>query len=364
MALGVGGLEVVPGGVAFHADERTVVRANIGLRTAGRVLVRMGEFGARTFPELERHGNRVPWERFVGDGVAAHVRVTAKKSRLYHERGIAERLVRALLERCPTTTVVEARGEADGEDREVLTLPSIQRFVVRFHRDVCTISADSSGPLLHRRGYRVELGKAPFRETLAASLLVAAGWEGTVPLVDPMCGSGTIPIEAAMMARRIPPGLKRRFTCERWPAIPVALVESIRAEFAAGIRPIAEAAITGSDRDAGAIEAATANAERAGVGANVRWRRAALSAIEPAATPGWVITNPPYGTRIGERTRLRDLYSQLGNVLRRRCPGWRVAMVSADRMLEGQVGLDWRELAATENGGLKVRFVAAEVPPR
>ncbi len=362
MALGAEGLEPVLGGVGFDADVRTIARANFGLRTAGRVLVRVREFTARTFPELERHGHRVPWEQFVTEGMVVHFRVTSKKSRLYHEGGIAERLTRALLERCPATTFVAGRGEADVEDHDVLALPSIQRFVVRFHRDVCTISVDSSGPLLHRRGYRNEGGKAPLRETLAASLLLATGWDSASPLVDPMCGSGTIPIEAAMIARRIPPGIRRRFSFERWPGVAGPLVDSIRAEVTAEIRPSADIAIAGSDRDAGVIVAAAANAERAGVAADIQWRTATLSALEPAARPGWVVTNPPYGARVGDRTALRDLYAQLGNVVRKRCPGWRVVIVSADRMLEGQVGLDWRELVATENGGLQVRFIAAEVP--
>lgn len=353
---------VVAGGVEFECDERMLVQANIALRTSGRVLIRVAEFKARTFPELERHGARIPWERFVARG-GAHFRVTTKKSRLYHERGIAERLAVTLLERCPGTAVVEARGEADVEEHEVTELPTIQRFVVRFHRDTCTISADSSGPLLHRRGYRLDGAKAPLRETLAASLLLATGWDGTTPLIDPLCGSGTIPIEAAMMARRIPPGLTRRFSFERWPAIPTSLVESIREEYAAAIRPTAAAAIAGSDRDAGAIHSATANAQRAGVGSDISWRRGAISSLVPGVEGGgWIITNPPYGARVGERKALRDLYAQIGNVLRRSCPGWRIAMISADRMLEAQVGMEWRELASIENGGLNVRFVAGDVP--
>ena len=362
--LGVAAAEIVTGGVEFEADDRTLALANIGLRTAGRVLVRIVEFGARSFAELERRAYRVPWEQFIGEGVGGHFRVTAKKSKLSHERGIAERLGRALLQRAPTTALVQARGEVESEDHDVSILPTIQRFVVRFHRDVCTISADASGPLLHRRGYRVETGKAPLRETLAASLVLASGWDGLTALLDPLCGSGTIPIEAAMIARRIAPGLTRRFSFERWPVIAASLVDSVRRELAAGVRSPSGVPILGSDRDAGAVAAASANADRAGVGDAIQWKRASLSAIDPPGGPGWVVTNPPYGARLGDRVELRNLYAQLGNVLRRGCPGWRVAMVSADRMLDGQVGLDWRVLATTENGGLPVRFVAAEVPSR
>jgi putative N6-adenine-specific DNA methylase len=357
--------EIVAGGVELEVDDRGLALANIGLRTAGRVLVRVAEFHARSFAELERRARAVPWERFLGEVAAAHFRVTAKKSKLNHERGIAERLGRALAERSPATKLVEARGEVEIENREVSLLPTTQRFVVRFHRDICTISADASGPLLHRRGYRVESGKAPLRETLAAALLLSVGWDGSEPLIDPLCGSGTIPIEAALIANRIAPGHSRRFSFERWPGVSGTVVDSARRALSVPVPPVPiRIQILGSDRDEGAISAAKANAGRAGVGDAIAWSRRSLSAIEPPSSPGWIVTNPPYGTRVGERLALRDLYAQLGNVLRRRCPGWRIAMVSADRALERQVGLEWRVEAITENGGLPIRFVSARVPAR
>jgi putative N6-adenine-specific DNA methylase len=362
-ALGVEGTTVEPGGVGFPATRSTLVLANLALRTAGRVLVRVAEFHARSFPELERHGNKLDWDRFLGEIGSVHFRVTAKKSRLNHERAIAERLEKALIRRCPGMIVVAGRSDAADEDQDVFQLPTIQRFVVRLHRDICTISADSSGPLLHRRGYRTEIGKAPLRETLAASLILATGWDGSVPLSDPFCGSGTIPIEAAMIALRIPPGAKRRFSFERWPGFDL-VVDSIRSRLLAAADPGPAVAIDGSDRDAGVVVAAAANAGRAGVGQMVRFRQAAISAMPAAPAPGWVITNPPYGERIGNRDSLRDLYAQLGHVLRRRRPGWRLAMISVDRALDREVALDWRELVRTENGGRPVRFLTATIPER
>jgi putative N6-adenine-specific DNA methylase len=360
-SLGVGGGLIGQGGVELEVDEATVARLNLELRTAGRILVRMAEFSARTFPELERHAIRLGWEQYLGAGAAAHFRVTAKKSKLNHERAIAERLTRALQQRSPATVMVESRSEVLDQDDDPASVPRVQRFVVRLHRDTCTISADSSGPLLHRRGYRIETGKAPLRETLAASLLLAIEWDGDTPLLDPMCGSGTIPIEAAMMAARIPAGLRRRFSFERWPLFAGTDVSALRAGLEAARRPIERGLILGSDRDAGVVAAAEANAERAGLHESVHWHRAAVSAMEPRSTTGWVVTNPPYGGRLGDRRALRDLYAQLGNVLRRRFAGWRVALISADRMLEGQVGLAWRTLATTENGGLPVRFLMADI---
>lgn len=347
--------EPISGGVEFEASLLDVARANLMLRTAGRVLVRVDSFRARTFPELERHAAKLPWTRFLSPGAPVHFRVTAKKSRLSHERAIAERLVRALQAVAPKVRIVAGRADADTDE-------DVQRFVVRFHRDVCTVSADSSGAPLHRRGYRLDTGKAPLRETLAAGLLLASGWDGTTPLVDPFCGSGVIPIEAATLARRIPPGRNRHFAIERWPGFDATAFQAVRAAADLASLPASPVPILGGDRDAGAVRSAAANAERAGVSADVRWQQQPLSATVLDGPPGAIVTNPPYGARIGGRASLRDLYAQLGNVLRRQGAGWTVTIVSADRELDGQVGLPWTELIRTENGGLPVRFIRAELP--
>jgi putative N6-adenine-specific DNA methylase len=362
--LGLLGIPVVArdhGGAVVEMDSNQLYRANLSLRTASRVVVRLGRFHARTFPELERHARKLSWEGFVADAGVVHFRVTAKKSRLNHERAIVERLERSLLERIPSATFLERRADVELDERDPTVPVDVQRFIVRVLRDECTISADSSGPLLHRRGYRVDGAKAPLRETLAAALLLAGEWDGTTPLVDPLCGSGTIPIEAALLARRVPPGWNRRFAFERWPVFDPAEYASVRAELALEIRERASAVIIGSDRDRGAIDASIANAERALVAGDIDWRHHALSAIVPPAGLGSVITNPPYGARLGEVGRLRDLYAQLGHVLRRKFAGWRVTLLSADPRLESQVQLRWSPLLVTENGGIKVRIVSATV---
>lgn len=362
--LGLAPSEPVPGGCEFRASLEQIVLANLGLRTAARVLVRVASFRARSFIELERHAKRVDWGRYLARDVAVHFRVTSKKSKLFHEKGIAERLTSAVRATCPRVEIAAGRAEADLEERDVTAPTTVQRFVVRFHYDDCTISADSSGPPLHRRGYRLASAKAPLRETLAAGLLLASGWDGSTPLIDPMCGSGTIPIEAALIARRMAPGLRRRFAFERWPEVNQAAVDQVRVGVASGVLDKAPVVLIGSDRDAGAVAASRANAAAAGVARDVEWRQGALSTLTPAESPGWIVTNPPYGARIGDRAALRDLYAQFGNVLRRTCPDWRVAMISADRILEGHVGLRWRDIAATDNGGIPVRFVTAVVPPQ
>jgi putative N6-adenine-specific DNA methylase len=359
------GLEAVeePGGFAWKGDIRSVLRANLGLRIASRVLVRLDSFEARSFAELERHARQIPWSRIVRPTDSVRFRVTCKKSRLYHSDAVAQRLADAVVRALPG---VRAEGSSAGEaDDETAVGEHTVLFVVRLLRDRCTVSADASGDLLHRRGYRQALAKAPLRETLAAALLAASGWDRVASLVDPFCGSGTIPIEAALIARGIAPGALRTFAAERWPGVSTAVSSEVRAELGAAAVGRAPGAIFGSDRDAGAIEAARANSERAGTSADIELAIHAVSQMPiPPGDPGWIVANPPYGVRVGETDRVRDLWAQLGNVLRQRAPGWRVALLSPDPVLERQLQLPLRVAAQTSNGGIPVRIVVGRVPAR
>ena len=356
VSLGVRSANVVVGGVAFRAVRAEMYRANLCLRAASRVIARVGEFHARGFNEVEKHGRRQPWERFLTPERAVRLRVTCRKSRLYHSDAVAERLAGAIEARVPGMRSIRlSTAEEEGEEE------GTQLVVARLLRDVCTLSVDTSGDLLHLRGYRQATAKAPLRETLAAGCVLASGWDPAVPLLDPLCGSGTIAIEAALRARCIPPGLGRRFAFMEWPDFDSALWSRLTDQARSGIRPTAPAPIQGSDRDQGAIEACRANAERAGVAADIDFREIPLSAIAPPPGPGWLVTNPPYGMRVGERDRLRNLYAQLGHVARRKCPGWTLTLLSADTRLEAQVGIHFEEVLRTRNGGILVRLVRGVV---
>lgn len=360
-ALGLSAVAEV-GGVAWSGDTRSALRANAALRIATRVVMRLASFEARSFAELERHARRVAWGTVLRAGDAVRFRVTCKKSKLYHSDAVAQRMADAVTRVVPG---VRAQGSSIGEDDIDDDVSDVALIVVRVMRDVVTVSADSSGALLHRRGYRLATAKAPLRETLAAGLLAASLWDGTSPLVDPMCGSGTIPIEAALAARGIAPGAQRRFAMERWPAVPGALGDEVRAQLAERALERAPGAITGWDRDAGGIAAAVANAERAGVTGDVALAVQSLSAAHfPVDMRGWVVTNPPYGVRVGEADRVRDLWAQLGNVLRERAPGWRVALLSPDAALERQLRIPLRAVASLSNGGIPVRIMVGDVPGR
>lgn len=350
-------LEPGGGGIAWRGDLRGVLLANAGLRIASRVVVRLAEFEARTFAELERHARQIPWSRIVTPNGAVRFRVTCKKSKLYHSDAVAQRLADAVTRAVPGARAEGATGTDDDGAAD-----DAQLFVVRLLRDRCTVSADTSGALLHRRGYRQATAKAPLRETLAAALIAASGWDGESPLVDPFCGSGTIPIEAGLMAGGRAPGSTRSFAAERWPGVSRTLGDRLRAELAerASAKPMTW--IAGFDRDAGAIAAAQANAERAGVGSDLVFAVRSLSALDlPAGAAGWVVTNPPYGVRVGDTDRVRDLWAQLGNVLRERARGWRLAVLSPDPALERQLRIPLRAVAQTSNGGIPVRLVVGEV---
>jgi putative N6-adenine-specific DNA methylase len=354
-AQGASDLRVEPGGVAFTGGRAMLYRANLHLRTASRVIARVAEFGARGFPELVRQARRQPWERFLAGDRPVQLRVTCRKSRLYHSDAVAERVMESIEKRLG---VHGMRATAAKEEDEAS--PG-QLVVVRMAHDRCLLSVDTSGALLHRRGYREATAKAPIRETLAAALLLAADWRVTSPLLDPFCGSGTIGIEAALLARRIAPGLHRRFAFMDWPDFDAALWRHVHDEALGHVLPRAPATIQGSDRDAGAVEAARANAERAGVAGDITFEQRALSSIEPPPARGWVCTNPPYGVRVSERGELRNLYAQFGNVMRKKCSGWSIAMFSADPRLERATGLSFRPVLRTVNGGIPVRALTTTI---
>jgi putative N6-adenine-specific DNA methylase len=362
--LGIAGT-VESGGVSWNGPPIDLLRANLHLRCATRVLVRVARFRARSFIELERQVKRIDWRPFLAEGGAVRLRVSSRKSKLYHQRAIEERFARIISDWLGAEVTGEASG---GEEAEGEMPQEGQLVVVRFHRDECLVSADSSGALLHRRGYRQALARAPLRENLAAAMLLGGGWSPSSPLVDPFCGSGTIPIEAALIARRIPPGLAspaltpREFAFTAWPDHdPVAwtaLLDQVRGE----VRDRAGTTIVGTDRDAGAIEAARSNATRAGVGEDVHFDVRALSAMDPPAGAPWLVTNPPYGVRVGKSRPLRDLYAALGTVARERLAGGSLLILLADPDLEPQLRLDLHEILRTRNGGIPVRLLRADLP--
>ena len=382
--LGVRGRQEI-GGVAFGGDLDRLYEANLWLRTASRVVMRLGRFHASTFYELERRAKKLPWEEFLPASGRVRLRVTCRKSRLYHSDAVGERVMSAItgsvsrsieLSRCGVNDDGEDAEHAEGteptdEAHDGKALPGVggeaQLFVVRIVHDEVEVSADSSGELLHRRGYRQEIAKAPLRETLAAAMVLASGWRRGEPLLDPMCGSGTIPIEAALIARGVAPGSKRKFQFMDWPSFDETLWNDILEKARRSVTASSEK-IRGSDRDVGAIQAATRNAERAGVADTIQFSVEAISQalgeLEDLSTgTGWILTNPPYGIRLGESDDLRNLYARLGTALKAK-RGWRAGILTSDSALVRQTRLPLVPRINTRNGGISVSFLASEKPGR
>ncbi len=337
------------GGVEFQGTLGDVYRANLHLRTASRVFVQIGGFFGDTFSDLRRRARRLPWEEYLKLGEAVSLRVSCRRSRLFHSGAVAEKVLEAIGGRLGQIPPVQGLGEEGGR-----TIP--QLVFIRLSENRFTFWVDSSGVLLHRRGYRLATAKAPLRETLASAMLMASEWDMASPMLDPFCGAGTIAIEATLMARKVPPGSSRPFTFMNWPNFDRSLWESIREEGKKKEKDY-RLKIMASDRDRGAIQAARANAERAGVADDIEFSCGAVSAIEPPKGPGWIVTNPPYGVRLRSNRDLGRLYGQFGKVMARKCPGWKVVLLSADRQLLGNTGLQFDRGIPLRNGGLKVRLV-------
>ncbi len=338
------------GGVTAHGDGRAIAVLNLGLACASHVFLRLARFRARHFGELCRKTARVEWRRFLPPDVPFAVRATAKRSKLFHSDGLAERVASEIVAQLGTAVASE------GEPVDV---------VVRMEDDLCTLSLDSSGRPLHERGWRLETGKAPLREDLAAALVRASGWDPDTTLVDPMCGSGTIVIEAAGRARGLAPGRLRSFAFERLTVIEPGSDSVVRAEFARRARAAVSTPLFGSDRDAGVVALAARNAERAGVAADVVFTHAPVSAAPGLAPPtarGAVVCNPPFGKRIAAGRDLGALWQTLGTRVRALGPGWIAAFLAADRRLALRSGLPLRSAFLANHGGLRVRgLVAARV---
>ena len=344
---------LTPGGAEFQGSQRDLYRANLHLRTASRVLVRLGDFYAAAFSELRKKASRLPWENFLVPGEPVAIRATCHKSKLYHSEAVTERVAGAIADRLGRESL-RHKGDEEAESNPA------QLIVVRLVRDKCVISLDSSGGLLHQRGYRLATAKAPLRETLAAGMLLASGWEAASPLLDPFCGSGTIAIEAALLAKNIAPGRGRRFAFMQWPDFDPALWQTLMTKAEARTNTSLPP-ILASDRDAGAINAAQANADRAGVRDSIEFSCRAISALEPPPGLGWVVTNPPYGVRLSQGRDLRNLYASFGKVLRTKCLGWRVAILvsSLQRLTDLKIGHG--DALSLVNGGMKVKLVRGKV---
>lgn len=342
-----------PGGVTFAGDLTLVLRSGLWLGTASHLLLRIASFRCRALGELQRKAAELPWRDWLRRQVPLSVQATTRGSRIYHTGAAAERVANAI-----GTAMGGALPDAAPTD------DTVAHVHVRLRDDLCTISLDASCTPLHRRGYRLDGRKAPLREDLAHALLLASGWQPDLALLDPFCGSGTILIEAAGLAQGLPPGRLRTPPLQHLALFEPDVWEAVRTER----RAAGSASIAGGDRDAGAVAASRANAERAGVGSAIALHEGAFTTLpwlQDAGRPerGALVTNPPFGVRVAKAGGLVPLYQTLGHRAAQLGPGWRVAILAHDVRLARRTGLPLRAAFTTRHGGISVSAMVGTCQP-
>ncbi len=351
-AIGITGSKPGKGGVAFVADRSGLYSANLWLRTASRVLVQLAVFPCNGPDQLYAGVFAIAWAELITPVMTLAVDCSLRDSALTHSGFVALKTKDAVVDR-----IREACGSRPNVDTDS---PDV-RINVHLHKNVCTISLDSSGYSLDRRGYRIERNEAPLRETLAAAVVALTGWDGSVPLVDPMCGSGTIPAEAALMAARMPPGLQRSFGFQRWLDFDSQLWEQLIKKAEDGIRKIPVGLITGYDQDSRALLLAARNVAKAGLEGQIHFFHAALQDFQPQGDKGVLIINPPYGMRMGEEDDLRELYCQIGDIMKKRCRGWTGYVLTGNLELAKYIGLKASRRYVLFNGPIECRLLKYEL---
>jgi putative N6-adenine-specific DNA methylase len=331
--------------------------ANLNLRIASRVLVRLGEVTARDFGPLRRRAADLDWRRFLPGDRPLRIDASASHCRLYHTGALAETLTLAITDRVGRLPLrPETTAPADEDQDE-----NLSRVLIRGQDDRFTISVDASGALLHRRGWRVETGRAPLRETLAAGLLALCQHDPARPFFDPMCGSGTIVLEACAAALRVAPGLGRGFAFESWPCLDQDAWTALRAQAQAQVLGAPPAELFGADKEPQAVDITRRNAERAGFASHVRLEVAAFGGGTAPAVPGLLLLNPPYGRRLGRPHEAVRLGRDVGRILATRYAGWRVGVISAHPAFAQSLTAGIRRPPQSRhdlrNGGLRIELL-------
>ncbi|MCB9680229.1 MAG: hypothetical protein H6733_02055 [Alphaproteobacteria bacterium] len=327
------------GGIAFAATPEALAQVHAWSWIAGEVRVRLGRARASSLDELATGVRALPWSRYVHPHQPVEVEISSHGSRLRRGPAVERKVALAIGDALRGPRIAGGRAP-----REPV------RVHVRVVDDRATLSIDASGDRLHRRGWRTDAARAPLRENLAAAVLVAAGWKPGERLVDPMCGSGTFPIEAARRAAGLPPRTGWTHAFERWPGHdPKPLKKALSRRPAAVPTPI-----LGADRDARALTASTANARRAGVDKGMTLLQAALAELDPPASTGLLVANPPYGKRVAPAADIERTWSAYGRVIAERWLGWRVAVVAPDPRLLGRIHPEMRVVLRFVHGGIPV----------
>lgn len=344
--LGYSSVRVENGRVLFTAGLEAIPRCNLWLRTADRVLVKLGSFSAPSFDDLFAGTSALPWSDWLSEAAAFPVTGKAVRSTL---KSVPD--CQAIVKKA----IVEQLRRRHRRSWFAETGPAYP-VAVSILKDVATVTLDTTGPGLHKRGYRRLVGRAPLKETLAAGLLLLSRWSSGTPLVDPFCGSGTILIEAALLGRNVAPGLHRRFQAEEWPQIPAALWEAARREARDQVDRSAALELRGFDVDPDAVALAQRHAREAGVDADVTFAVCDVRTLSLPPRPGMVVCNPPYGERLGDAASAEALYRHLGR-LRREARGWSFHVLTAHPDFEHFFGQRADRARKLYNGRLECQYL-------
>ncbi len=339
--------KVEDGRITFLGDEEAICRANIFLRTAERVLIQVGRFKATTFEELFQGIKAIPWEEYIPeDGKFWVKKASSINSKLFSPSDIQSIAKKAMVER------MKMKYKKDWFAEDGAPYP-VRIFLLK---DEVTVAIDTSGDSLHKRGYRTMTSKAPITETLAAALLMLTPWRPDRILVDPFCGSGTFPIEAAMIAANIAPGMNREFTAEKWTnLIDKKMWYECVQEAQDMVDTTVEVDIQGYDIDGEVIKAARENAKRAGVDHMIHFQQRAVADLRHPKKYGFIISNPPYGERLEEKADLPELYSQIGSAYQG-LDAWSMFLITSYEDTERYIGRKADKNRKIYNGMLKTYF--------
>lgn len=348
----IGAQEIAPGrgGVAFVGDRATLYNANLWLRTAVRVLQPIHEFDVESPDELYQAVQTLDWSAYMTPGHTLAVDCNVRDSQITHSLYAALRTKDAICDQ-----FIARCGKRPSVDTE----EPMVGLNLHIYRNHAVLSLDSSGASLHKRGYRPILTRAPLNEALAAALILHSAWDPQTPFIDPLCGSGVFPIEAAWIALKRPPGLTRkRFGFMGWIDYDVALWAALRDEARRGVLKKLPALIAGSDVRQDAIEFAKNNARAAGIGHLLAFERKDVRDLRlPEGPPGTILCNPPYGERIGEEEDLVSLYEAIGQVFKEVAGGWNCCVFTGNAELGREIKLPVREAAHFMNGTIDCRLL-------
>lgn len=354
--LGLTGLEKTPGGVYFESNWAGCYRANLGSRISTRILLTILDFPAYNQDDLYHNIQKHDFTKYIDKHQTIAVDASTNSSVFRDQRFAALKVKDA---------IVDQFRDKFGERPDVDSKNADLVINVRINETSVSVGLDTSGEALFKRGYRMETVDAPLKEHVAAALVDISGWDGTVPLVDPMCGSGTILIEAALKKLKIPPGsLRKRFAFQKWKTYqPDAWNEEVEKILSQETEWGDAPKILGYDMDRKAIGAAQANAIAAGVDEHVVFRKQNVDLLEPPEGRGIVIVNPPYGIRLGDVDLLKDSYRDLGFALKTKFKGWTAWVLSGDPELPSFMGLKATRRMPIYNGPIECRFLKYEIRP-